>query len=318
MTLKHSLLAVLVAVIWGVNFVIIDEGLDGVPPLVFVALRFVLVAIPAVFFVRPPTIGWRNILAIGTFLSLGQFCLLYVALHLGMPAGLASLLLQTQVILTVVISAGFLGERPTRRQLVGIVIGTFGLGIVVVGHSVTAPWVPLVVTLGAALSWAIGNVLSRRAKAASGLSLVVWSALIVPIPTFALALMLDGPGTVFGALSSLSLVAILSTLYTAVAASLIGYGIWNTLMARYPTSAVVPFTLLVPVIGIAAAWLVQGEVPTLSELLGGAVMLTGLAMAVIRLRKTSRGGSLEVPGSGPGAEGQGLEPIGEKVDDSLR
>ncbi|MET1053556.1 MAG: EamA family transporter [Mycetocola sp.] len=317
MTLRHSLLALLVAVIWGFNFVIIDEGLAGVPPLVFVALRFVLVAIPAVFFLRPPAIGWRNILAIGTFLSLGQFCLLYIALHLGMPAGLASLLLQTQVMLTIIISAGFLGERPTRRQLIGIVVGTIGLGVVVVGHSVAAPWVPLIVTLGAALSWSIGNVLSRRAKAASGLSLVVWSALIVPIPTFALALLLDGPDTVFGALSSLSLVAILSTLYTAVAASLIGYGIWNTLMAKYPTSAVVPFTLLVPVIGIVSAWLVQGEIPTVSELIGGAVMLSGLALAVIRFRSIRRG-SLEVPGPGSGTERQGLEPVGEKVDDSLR
>jgi O-acetylserine/cysteine efflux transporter len=307
-TLKHSLLALLVALVWGLNFVAIDEGLDGVPPLVFVAMRFVLVAIPAVFFIRPPAIGWRNILAIGAFLSLGQFCLLYLALHLGMPAGLASLLLQSQVILTILISAGFLGERPSRLQLVGVLVGTVGLGIVVVGHGATAPWVPLVVTLGAALSWAIGNVLSRRAKAASGLSLVVWSALVVPIPSFALALMLDGPDTVFGALSDLSLVAILSTVYTAVAASLIGYGIWNTLMARYPTSAVVPFTLLVPVIGIAAAWLVQGEVPTFSEILGGTVMLAGLATAVIR---RERRGSLEVPGPGPSAERERFEPVSQ-------
>lgn len=317
MTLKHSILALVVALIWGLNFVVIDEGLAGVPPLVFVAMRFVLVAIPAVFFLRPPSIGWRNIVAIGTFLSLGQFCLLYLALHLGMPAGLASLLLQTQVILTLLISAGFLGERPTRRQLVGVIVGTIGLGVVVVGHSVTAPWVPLVITLGAALSWAIGNVLSRRAKAASGLSLVVWSALVIPLPSFALALVLDGPDTVFGALSNLSLVAILSTVYTAVAASLIGYGIWNTLMARYPTSAVVPFTLLVPVIGIAAAWLVQGEVPTFSEILGGAVMLAGLATAVIRREGRNRR-SLEVPRPGAGAEGKGLEPVGQQVDDALR
>jgi O-acetylserine/cysteine efflux transporter len=316
-TLKHSLLALLVALIWGLNFVVIDEGLAGVPPLVFVAMRFVLVAIPAVFFIRPPAIGWRNIVAIGAFLSLGQFCLLYLALSVGMPAGLASLLLQTQVILTLVISALFLGEHPTRRQLVGVIVGTIGLGVVVVGHSVTAPWVPLVITLGAALSWAIGNVLSRRAKAASGLSLVVWSALVVPLPSFALALMVDGPDTVFGALSQLSLVAILSTVYTAIAASLIGYGIWNTLMARYPTSAVVPFTLLVPVIGIAAAWLVQGEVPTFSEILGGSVMLAGLATAVIRRGSTARR-SLEVPGPGAGTESQRLEPVGEQVDDSLR
>jgi O-acetylserine/cysteine efflux transporter len=315
-TLKHSLLALLVALIWGLNFVVIDEGLDGVPPLLFVAMRFVLVAIPAVFFIKPPRIGWRNIITVGFFLSFGQFALLYLALHLGMPAGLASLLLQTQVILTVVIAAGFLGERPSIRQLIGVVVGTIGLGVVIVGHSIVAPWVPLIITLGAALSWAIGNVLSRRAKVSSGLSLVVWSALVVPLPSAALAIVLDGPEAVGHALTHLSVIAILSTLYTAVAASLIGYGIWNSLMARYPTSAVVPFTLLVPVIGIAAAWLVQGEVPTVTEILGGAVMLAGLATAVITRRGPSR--SLEVPRSGVGAQSERLEPVGEEIDDTLR
>lgn len=314
-TFKHSMLALLVALIWGLNFVVIDEGLDGMPPLLFVALRFVLVAIPAVFFIRPPTIGWRTIVLIGSFMSFGQFALLYLALHLGMPAGLASLLLQTQVILTVVIAAGILGERPSTRQFVGVIVGTIGLGVVIVGHSIVAPWVPLIITLGAALSWAIGNVLSRRAKVASGLSLVVWSALVVPLPSAALAVLLDGPDVVGHAITHLSIVSILSTIYTAVAASLIGYGIWNSLMARYPTSAVVPFTLLVPVIGIAAAWLVQGEVPTVTEILGGAVMLAGLATAVITTGNRPR--SLEVPRPGTGAERKLFNPVGKEVDDAL-
>ena len=260
---------------------VIDAGLADVPPLVFVAIRFLLVIIPAIFFIRPPAIGWRNILAIGAFLSLGQFALLYLALALGMPAGLASLLLQTQVVLSVIVSAIVLRERPTRRQLVGIIVGMAGLTVVVVGHSAAAPWLPLVVTMLAALAWAIGNVLSRRAKAASGLSLVVWSGLVVPIPSLALALIVDTPAVVIDSIVNISLVAILSTVYTAVAASLIGYGIWNSLLARYPTSSVVPFTLLIPIIGILAAWVVQGEEPTASELVGGAIMLAGLATAVI-------------------------------------
>lgn len=281
MTPRHTLLALLVVVIWGLNFLVIDFGLVDVPPFLFLALRFVLVAIPAVFFVKPPGIGWKNVLLIGAFLSLGQFTLLYLALSLGMPPGLASLLLQTQVVLSVIVSAIVLRERPTRRQLIGIVVGMAGLAVVVVGHSYAAPWLPVVVLLGGALSWSIGNVLSRRAKVASGLSLVVWSALVVPIPSLGLALVVDSPPVVWDALVHLSWVAILSTVYTAVAASLIGYGIWNTLLSKYPTSAVVPFTLLVPIVGILAAWIVINERPTATEMIGGAVMLVGLAIAVI-------------------------------------
>lgn len=282
MTLKHSLLALLVVVIWGANFVVIDAGQEDVPSLVFLALRFLVVCIPAVFFLKPPNIGWRAVLMIGGFLSLGQFALLYLALALGMPPGLASLLLQTQVIFSIIVAALVLRERPSRRQLVGIIIGMLGLAIVVVSHSQSAPWLPLVVTLAAALSWAVGNVLARRARASSGLSLVVWSGLVVPLPALALSLVVDSPPVVWRALSSLSWVAIGSTIYTAVFASLIGYGIWNSLLARYPTSAVVPFTLLVPVVGILVAWAVQGEVPAVAELLGGAIMLAGLAAAVLQ------------------------------------
>jgi len=286
-TPRHTLLALAVVVIWGLNFIAIDFGLEGVPPLVFLALRFILVAIPAIFFLKPPTIGWKNVLLIGTFLSLGQFSLLYLSLGLGMPPGLASLLLQTQVVLSVIVSAIILRERPTPKQFIGIAIGMLGLAVVVIGHSYAAPWLPVVILLLAALSWAIGNVLSRRAKAASGLSLVVWSGLIVPIPSLALAMVVDSPAVVIDSLTHLSLAAILSTLYTAVFASLVGYGIWNTLLAKYPTSAVVPFTLLVPVVGILAAWIVVNEQPTVSEVVGGAIMLAGLAVAVIAWRTRS-------------------------------
>ncbi|WP_439563632.1 EamA family transporter [Microcella sp.] len=285
MSLRHSLLALLVVVIWGANFVVIDAGQEDVPPLLFLALRFIVVCLPAVFFLKPPGIGWRQLLMVGGFLSLGQFALLYLALALGMPPGLASLLLQTQVMFSIVVAALVLRERPTRRQLIGIAIGMLGLSLVVVGHSQSAPWLPLVVTLAAALAWAIGNVLARRAQASSGLSLVVWSGLVVPLPALALSLIVDSPPVVWQALTTLSWVAVLSTVYTAVFASLIGYGIWNSLLARYPTSAVVPFTLLVPVVGILAAWLVQGEVPTATEFIGGAIMLAGLAAAVLQPRR---------------------------------
>lgn len=282
MSLRHGLLAVLVMVVWGANFVVIDEGLADVPPLLFLAMRFTCVALPLAFFVPRPAASWRVVVAVGSFMSFGQFSMLYLALDLGMPAGLASLLLQAQVILTIVIATVVLRERPTRRQVVGAAIGTAGLAIVVVAHGVSAPFVPVLVMLGAALSWAIGNVISRSAGVASGFSLVVWSALVVPLPALGLSLVVDGGDEVGRALTHLSGTAIASTAYTAVGASLLGYGIWNSLLARYPASAVVPFVLLVPVIGIGAAWVVQGEVPSVFECVGGAVMLLGVAAATLR------------------------------------
>ncbi|MRJ99947.1 EamA family transporter [Aeromicrobium sp. S22] len=298
MSLKHSLLAVLVMVIWGANFVVIDEGLDDVPPLLFLAIRFVLVAFPLILFIPRPKASWRVVVAVGTLMSLGQFSFLYVALDLGLPAGLASLILQAQVIFTIVIAAVVLKERPTSRQAVGAVIGTVGLVVVIIAHGASSPVVPVLVMLCASMSWAAGNVVARSAGVASGLSLVVWSALVVPIPALLMSLAIDGGHEVGHALTHLSGTAIASTAYTAIGASLIGYGIWNSLLARYPAGAVVPFVLLVPVIGIAVAWAVQDEVPTVLEVIGGVVMLAGVAAATISRRPTRAGTPVPSPPAG--------------------
>jgi O-acetylserine/cysteine efflux transporter len=289
-TSKHSSLAVLVAVVWGLNFVVIDKGLAGVPPLLLVAIRFTFVAFPLVFFVPRPTSGWRTVVAIGGFMSLGQFSLLYLGLHLGMPAGLSSLVLQVQIVFTMVLARLALGERSTRRQIVGALVGTAGLLIVAIAHGARAPVVPLLVTLAAGASWAVGNVISRRARVTSGLSLVVWSALVVPLPALAMSLLLDGPDTVGHTLAHLPPVAIASTAYTVLGASLLGYVIWNSLLARYPAGAVVPYVLLVPPVGILAAWATLGETPSVLEIAGGTVMLAGVAAATINRRSGGRGG----------------------------
>lgn len=299
---RHVALAVLVAVIWGANFVVIDLGLGDIPPTLFVAIRFVVVLLPAIFLVPRPTMPWRDVLTIGAFMSLGQFGLLYSALAVGMPAGLASLVLQAQVVGTVLIAAAVLHERPNRTQVIGVLVGVVGLVIVGVGRSAATPALGLLLTVAAAMSWAIGNVAARRAAAhtrsptpgagslGAGLSLTVWSATIVPLPLFALSLAIDGPDAVVHALTHPTVAAVLSTLYTAWLASLVGYGIWNTLLARHPAAAVVPFAMLVPVVGLSTAWLVQGEVPNAWEAAGGALLLLGVAITTGVLRPPRRPG----------------------------
>jgi O-acetylserine/cysteine efflux transporter len=288
MSLRHALAAVAVAVIWGANFVVIDAGLHDMPPLTFVALRFVAVLLPAIFVVKRPDARWRDILLVGLFLSFGQFGLLYLSLHLGMPPGLASLVVQVQVIFTVVIAALALHERPTRRQQLGVLLGLVGLTIVALGRTAATPLLAVVLSLAAALSWATGNVVTRRVGTASGLSMTVWSALVVPVPMLALSMFVDGPEAVAAGLRHIDAVTVGSTLYTAYLCSLFGYGVWNTLLARYPTATVVPFTLLVPVSGIATAWIVRGEQPTLGTAVGGLLLLLGVLVTAVSRRRTPR------------------------------
>ena len=280
MNLRDSLLAALVATIWGFNFVVIDWGMHDVPPLLFAAARFTLVVVPAIFLVPRPTAPWRTVAAVGAFMSLGQFGFLYVAMAAGMPPGLAALVLQAQVIFTVVIAAGVLRERPTRAQVVGVLLGSAGLGVVAAGRGGHVTAAALALCLVGALSWGIGNVVSRASGVSGGLSLTVWSAVVVPVPLLALSLLLDGPATVATALASFSWQAVVSTLYTAGLASLVGYGIFNTLLGRNPSSSVVPWVLLAPVVAMASAWLLLGQHPTTAELAGGLVLISGVLVAM--------------------------------------
>ena len=281
---RHSLLAVLVAVIWGFNFVVIEWGMHGVPPLLFLALRFSAVIVPAVFLVPRPAASWRTVAAVGLFMSLGQFGLLYTSMHLGMPPGLAALVLQAQVLFTVLIAAGWLRERPTRWQVAGILVAGAGLVVVGVGRGGHIPLAALLLCVSAALSWGVGNVVARRAAVptSSGLSMVVWSSLVVPLPALGLSLVLDGPGAVGDALAGLGVEAVVSTLYTAGLASLVGYAIFNHLLARYAASSVVPFVLIAPPVAMLSAWLLLGQVPNTAESLGGLVVLVGVLVAVRR------------------------------------
>jgi O-acetylserine/cysteine efflux transporter len=213
-------------------------------------------------------------------MSLGQFGLLYVAMDAGLPPGLAALVLQAQVIFTIALAAVVLRERPTRPQVVGVLLASAGLVVVAVGRGGHVTVAALTLCLLGALSWGLGNVVARGSGVSGGLSLTVWSAIVVPIPLFLLSLALDGPAAVADALTGFSWQAAVSTLYTAGLASLVGYGIFNTLLSSNPSSAVVPWVLLAPVVAMGSAWFLLDEVPTPAELLGGAVLVVGVLIAL--------------------------------------
>jgi O-acetylserine/cysteine efflux transporter len=284
------ILAAAVAALWGFNFLVIDWGMDGIPPLLFVAIRFAAVAVFAVVVPRPAA-RWRTIVGVGLFMSLGQFGLLYTAIALGLQPGLAALLLQAQAVFTVLIAAGVLRERPTVPQAAGVAVGIVGLAVVAAGRGGDAPLLAVLLALAAALSWAIGNVISRRAGVVSGrgrfgmLSLTVWSALVVPLPALALSLLIEGPAAIGAGLAAFSGRAALSTLYTAGLCTLVGYAIFNALLARNRSAAVVPWVLLAPVVAMAAAAVLLGQIPTLGETVGGVLLVGGVLITALPTRR---------------------------------
>jgi O-acetylserine/cysteine efflux transporter len=276
---RDTALAALVAALWGFNFVVIDWGMGTVPPLLFAAIRFAVVAVPACFLVPRPPVPFRTVAAVGAFMSLGQFGFLYLSMHLGMPPGLAALVLQAQVPFTIAIAAVVLREPPSRAQVAGVALGVLGLTVVALGLGGSVTLTALALCLLAGLSWGIGNVVSRAARAPGGLALTVWSATVAPVPLLGLSLLIDGPAAVARGLAHIGWHGAASTVYTAGLCSLVGYAIFNRLLSRYPSGQVVPWVLLAPVVAMASSWALLGEVPGPAELGGAVLLVAGVLIA---------------------------------------
>ncbi|MDY3569718.1 MULTISPECIES: O-acetylserine/cysteine exporter [Enterobacter] len=296
MTRKDGLLALLVVVVWGLNFVVIKMGLHNMPPLMLAGLRFLLVAFPALLFVARPKIPLKLLLGYGLTISFGQFAFLFCAIKFGMPAGLASLVLQVQAFFTIILGAFVFGERLQGKQLAGISLAVFGVLVLIEG-SLNGQHVALLgfmLTLAAGLSWACGNIFNKlimQHESRPGImSLVVWSALIPIVPFMVASFILDGPQVMLNSLVEIDLTTILSLMYLALVASIIGYGIWGSLLGRYETWRVAPLSLLVPVVGLASAALLLDETLSALQLCGAGLIMAGLYINVfgLRVRRATR------------------------------
>ncbi len=284
MRFKDLLLALCVVIIWGINFVIIKVGLEGIPPFLLATLRFALVAFPACLFIPRPAVPFKWILAYGLTISFGQFAFLFLSIKLGMPAGLASLILQAQVFFTLLFGGIFLRESLRWYNILGLLISILGM-IFLAEHSIAGknsqgmPLVALLLTLAAAFCWGLGNITNKvimRHYPVPSMSLVVWSAFIPLLPFMICSGLFDGIDAIHDSLANFSYTGIFSVIYLSFLSTIVGYGLWGGLLARYDTSRVAPMALLVPVTGIISASLLLHEIISPAQMTGIVVIIAGL------------------------------------------
>jgi len=278
--LRHLLLALLVVAIWGCNFVAIKIALRELPPLLLCTLRFVFVAFPAVFFLPRPAVTLRQLLLYGLTMFAGQFGFLFLGMKLGMPAGLASLVLQFQVFVTLALAAFVLKERLATAQLAGVLVAVAGFAVVAVHTGGEVSAAGLVCILLAAVSWGVANFTSKRLGRVNPLALVVWGSLVVPLPMGLASFAFEGPALISHSLTSVSLPTVLSLAFIVIVSTLVAYSLWSWLLARHPASTVSPFALLVPVFGLLSSALVLGEALPAWKMQAAAFVIAGLALNV--------------------------------------
>lgn len=267
-----------VAVMWGLNFLAIDASLQQFPPMLLVSLRFAVLAIPALLFVPRPQVPVRWLLGYGVGFGILQFAFLFWGMAIGMPAGLASLVLQASAPFTVLLGAVLLRERLTPLQVAGILVAVGGLTVVGWHRFENAALLPFLLTLAGAFGWALGNICNRQARTVEPLKLTFWMSVVPPVPMLLVSLVVEGPAQIAASFEGLGtrtgVLALVGLAYTALIGTIAGSGVWSWLMARHPAGIVAPFSLLVPVVGMSAAWVVLGQAVSVTEL-GGAVLIVG-------------------------------------------
>ncbi len=279
--LRHLLLALAVVAIWGSNFVVIRHGLDAFPPLLFAALRFSFALLPAALLLPRPAVPWGNLAAYGLLVGFGQFGLLYLAMRDQITPGLASLVIQTQVFFTLLLAVWLAREKVQAYQWLGLALSAAGIALIAAHTDGTTTVLGLGMVLLAALSWAGGNIVGKRAGRVNMLAYVVWSSLFAIPPLLLLLLLIEGPGLAWQALSHASGGAWLALLWQAWGNTLFGYGVWSWLLARHAAAQIVPMALLVPVFGMSSAALLLAEPLPGWKLGAAALVLSGLALNLL-------------------------------------
>jgi O-acetylserine/cysteine efflux transporter len=276
-------IAVMVAVIWGLAFVASRIALDEFSPELMTTLRFAIAALPCLF-VRKPNVSWPLLIAISSTLFLGQFLAQAFAIADGVPVGLSSVIVQSQALFTIAFAALLFRELPTPMQTVGIGIATVGLlmicGTVGYDFSISA----FAIVMICPISFAIGNLLLRRANGVRMFDLFAWLCLVAAIPLFALTLVSNGPQPTWQALAHMSLTGLICVLCLGGLSTSVAYWLWGRLLRDYPAAQVVPFALLVPFVGAGASSIVFGEKFGPLRLAGMVTVIGGIAVMLLARR----------------------------------
>jgi O-acetylserine/cysteine efflux transporter len=273
---RDILAAVSVAVVWGLTFIAIKVETS---PLMLSALRFIFAALPFVLFVRPPKAPFWTVALYGLLIGVGQFGLLFIAIHQGFPVGLVSLVVQAQAFFTIALAWIFLAERPLRAQLIGAAVAFACMAVIGSARLAGASFGPFLLVILASFFWGSGNVLAKTVGKVDMLAFTIWSSLAAPLPLILLSLAVDGPGPL-AALAHPSLKLVASVAVVAYAGTVFGFGVWARLLMHYSAATVAPFALLVPVVGMVAGSVVFGEAVRPVELFGGVLVMAGLALNV--------------------------------------
>ncbi len=279
MHIRDLLLALSVPLLWSLGFTFAKAGMNELPPLLLMGLRFTLAALVLVWFVPRPTGKYLDVFLIALVSATLQYGLTFYGLK-GLDASLAIIVVQLEVPFGVLMAAILLREQPGLARLTGIAVAMFGVAVIAGQPTFENQLFPIMLTASGALVWAMGQIMVKRLGGqVAAFSLIAWVGVFAG-PQMLLASYFIEDGQI-EAMRSATWVGWGALLYLALIMTAFGYGIWYTVLARNPVSKVMPVLLLLPVFVVVESIVILGERPSLLVLLGGVVVLEGIAIILL-------------------------------------
>jgi O-acetylserine/cysteine efflux transporter len=272
------LMAVAVPLIWGLGIVFAKAAINHFPPILLMAFRFLLTAAVLVWFVRPPWHLMGEIFWIALVSAAIQYSLTFTGLA-GLDASTAALVVQAEVPFGALLAWIVFKDRLGWRRAFGMLVAFVGIAIIAGRPQLAGSTQSVALVLAGAFSWAVGQVMVKRLGHVGGFTLIAWVA-VVATPQLFIASWIFEEGQLDAIRSAGPLVwgvvAYLGLVMTAA-----GYAMWYRLLGFYDVTQVMPFLLLIPVAGVGGGVVVLGESLTAALVLGGAIVIVGVACIVV-------------------------------------
>ncbi|OXY81014.1 EamA family transporter [Oceanimonas doudoroffii] len=275
-------LIVLVMAIWGINFSMIKLGVSELDPLLVAAARFLCATFPIIFFIRRPKVPWRHLIGYGLVFGTGIWGMASCAITFGLSAGMASVLLQLDVLTTVLVGVLLYRETISRRMWSGIAIALLGVLVAIVYTNGNVTPAGVLFILISAICWPLAGVIVRRSGTQSAFAFNIWGMLFAPLPLIGLSLLFNGIDVLEITYRQWHAGTWLSVLFQAYPTTLFGYWVWNRMLLKYPMSQMAPMTLLVTVFALASGYLMYGEQLSPAQWASCTAFLLGIALVLYR------------------------------------
>ena len=272
-------MALMVPLVWGMGFVFAKGAINHFPPILLMAFRFALTAMVLVWFVPVPYGNLKNIFNVAIVAAAIQYSLTFTGLA-GLEAGLASLVVQLEVPFLVLLGALVLKENPGLQKWAGIIISFLGVVLMTQQDSLNGSLGSVCLVVAGCFVWACGQVMIRKLKDIGGLQVTAWVAVFATPQLFIMSAIFES-GQIT-AIKNANDMVWLTVIYLGLVMTCLGYYLWNTLIRRHDVGTVAPFLLLLPLFSLIGGMLFLGEEPTADKLLGGVVILLGVAIITIR------------------------------------